>query len=208
MLSLGLVFFLSVSVFSESVRETETWMPLNGSQTVALSAHVDDQESSGNSNGSDFGFTDDYDDTLYDDEDEDVFSGSGDEDDSASPDDDASPSVQPGVRDNNLPEQQRPLRPTLDELEIISNSNEIPSLSKEGVDEHPSNVLMSHANDDSVFNKTEVLAALIAGGAVGLLLAVLLVLLLVYRMKKKDEGSYEVGKKPIYIKAPTTEIYA
>ena len=53
-----------------------------------------------------------------------------------------------------------------------------------------------------------VLPALIAGGAVGLIFAVLLILLLIYRMKKKDEGSYDLGKKPIYKKAPTTEIYA
>ena len=53
-----------------------------------------------------------------------------------------------------------------------------------------------------------VFSALIAGGAVGLMFAVLLILLLIYRMKKKDEGSYDLGKKPIYKKAPTTEIYA
>lgn len=52
------------------------------------------------------------------------------------------------------------------------------------------------------------LPALIAGGAVGLLFAVFLILLLVYRMKKKDEGSYDLGKKPIYKKAPTNEFYA
>lgn len=50
--------------------------------------------------------------------------------------------------------------------------------------------------------------ALIAGGAVGLLFAIFLILLLVYRMKKKDEGSYDLGKKPIYKKAPTNEFYA
>lgn len=50
--------------------------------------------------------------------------------------------------------------------------------------------------------------AVIAGCAVCLMFAVLLILLLIYRMKKKDEGSYELGKKPIYKKAPTTEIYA
>lgn len=51
-------------------------------------------------------------------------------------------------------------------------------------------------------------AALIVGGVVGILFAVFLVLLLVYRMKKKDEGSYDLGKKPIYKKAPTNEFYA
>lgn len=90
---------------------------------------------------------------------------------------------------------------------------------------------MSHTAERSVFHKTEVLAggwslptpplcalwpltpplcgaALIAGGAVGLMFAVLLILLLIYRMKKKDEGSYDLGRKPIYTKAATTEIYA
>lgn len=50
--------------------------------------------------------------------------------------------------------------------------------------------------------------ALIVGGVVGVLFAVFLILLLVYRMKKKDEGSYDLGKKPIYKKAPTNEFYA
>lgn len=50
--------------------------------------------------------------------------------------------------------------------------------------------------------------ALIVGGVVGILFAVFLILLLVYRMKKKDEGSYDLGKKPIYKKAPTNEFYA
>lgn len=50
--------------------------------------------------------------------------------------------------------------------------------------------------------------ALIVGGTVGILFAVFLVLLLMYRMKKKDEGSYDLGKKPIYKKAPTNEFYA
>lgn len=52
------------------------------------------------------------------------------------------------------------------------------------------------------------LPALIAALAVGLMFAILLILFLIYRMKKKDEGSYDLSKKPIYKKAPTTEIYA
>ncbi|KPP77423.1 hypothetical protein Z043_103157 [Scleropages formosus] len=88
--------------------------------------------------------------------------------------------------------------------DFLNNGN-YPVPSKEDV---PSNVLMAHASDESIFNKTEVIAALIAGGSVGVVFAIVLVLLLVYRMKKKDEGSYDLGKKPIYKKAPTTEIYA
>ena len=57
-----------------------------------------------------------------------------------------------------------------------------------------------------------VLPALIAGGAVGLIFAVLLILLLIYRMKKKDEGSYALGVAKVppsaYQKQPPKEFYA
>ncbi|XP_035857736.1 syndecan-4 isoform X1 [Sander lucioperca] len=227
MLSLCLVLILSASVFSESqARETETWVPMKTTQTVAMSTRHGDLESSGDSpNGSDFGFTDGednkngddsdsdyYTETLYDDEDEDEydgFSGSGDGATTMSPVTESKPSVTPDVNDNNIPGAERPVRPTVNEVDIVRKSNEIPLLSNEAVlGEEQSNVLMAHAGEDSIFNKTEVLAALIAGGAVGLMFAILLILLLIYRMKKKDEGSYDLGKKPIYKKAPTTEIYA
>ncbi|XP_062445150.1 syndecan-4 [Rhea pennata] len=77
------------------------------------------------------------------------------------------------------------------------------------VEENLSNkISMASTANTSIFERTEVLTALIAGGAVGLLFAIFLILLLVYRMKKKDEGSYDLGKKPIYKKAPTNEFYA
>ncbi|XP_074534620.1 syndecan-4 isoform X2 [Halichoeres trimaculatus] len=244
MLNLCLLLILSASVFSESVRETETWMPMKTTQTAAMStSHRLEVEASGDSpNGSDFGFTDDDEDTddeLYDsdyhdelapdnyddgvseydyykeddEDDEDdydeEFSGSGDgATTTVSPQRETKTSAKPNVIDNKIPDVERPVRPTVNEVEIVQNSNEIPLLRNQGGEEHPSNVLMAHASEDSIFNKTEVLAALIAGGAVGLMFAVLLILLLIYRMKKKDEGSYDLGKKPIYKKAPTTEIYA
>ncbi|XP_069740484.1 syndecan-4 [Narcine bancroftii] len=68
--------------------------------------------------------------------------------------------------------------------------------------------MASTNNGSSMFASTEMLAAIIAGGTIGLLFAILLILLLVYRMRKKDEGSYDLSKKPIYKKAPTTEFYA
>ncbi|NWX43120.1 SDC4 protein, partial [Steatornis caripensis] len=77
------------------------------------------------------------------------------------------------------------------------------------VEEKLSNkISMASTANSSIFERTEVLTALVAGGAVGLLFAIFLILLLVYRMKKKDEGSYDLGKKPIYKKAPTNEFYA
>ncbi|XP_070768563.1 syndecan-2-like isoform X2 [Enoplosus armatus] len=65
---------------------------------------------------------------------------------------------------------------------------------------------------ENVWERTEVLAAVIACGVVGLLCAIFLLLLLTYRMKKKDEGSYDLGdiklSSTTYHKAPTKEFYA
>ncbi|KAJ0041662.1 hypothetical protein NL108_008881 [Boleophthalmus pectinirostris] len=209
MLKLFIVLILSAAVLSESVRETETWMPMKTTQKASLSSHEDLEASGDSQNGSDFGFSDDEDDDVFDPYDEE-FSGSGDGE-MVSPKPESRPSDKPFVNDNKIPDLELPVQPTVDEEEIIRKSNEIPVHRRkpDTSEEHPSNVLMSHATEDSIFNKTEVLAALIAGGAVGLMFAVLLILLLIYRMKKKDEGSYVVGgAKPIYKKAPTTEIYA
>ncbi|KAF6722502.1 Syndecan-4 [Oryzias melastigma] len=199
MFSLCLVLALAASVLSESVRETETWMPMKSTAAIGMSTHRDDLEASGDSeDGADFSFTDDEDYDSY------GFSGSGDEETPELPTAKSRPSVRPDINDNKIPELDPPVLPTINEMDVIKESNEIPGLKKS----RESNVSMSHAGEDSILNKTEVLAALIAGGAVSLLFAVLLILLLIYRMKKKDEGSYDLGKKPIYKKAPTTEIYA
>ncbi|KAM9410390.1 syndecan-4 isoform 2-T2 [Pholidichthys leucotaenia] len=213
MFTLCLVLILSSSVFSESVRETETWMPMKSTQKAAMSTHGGDLEASGDSpNGSDFGFIDDSedDDYTYDDEEYEEMSGSGDGAETVSPGSDSQPSLKPDVNDNKIPELVRPVRPTISEEEIVRNSNEIPMLGNdvEEIEDSPANVLMSHTADENIFNRTEIIAAIIVGGVVCLMFAVLLILLLIYRMKKKDEGSYDLGKKPIYKKAPTTEIYA
>ncbi|KAM6927295.1 syndecan-4 [Xenentodon cancila] len=208
MIRLCLVFMLTASVFSESVRETETWMPMKTTQTVAMSTRNGDQEASGDvPNSSDFAFRDDEDDFYEDEDDYDGFSGSGDGASTVSPGAEFRPTEKHDM--NEIPDLERPVRPTV--KEEVHSENDIPRLRNQeddSIEEMPSNVLMSHAGDDSIFNKTEVLAALIAGGVVGLMFAILLILLLIYRMKKKDEGSYDLGKKPIYKKAPTTEIYA
>lgn len=64
--------------------------------------------------------------------------------------------MQPEVDNNEIPDVEP--RPTVDQLDAIGNSNEIPSLRSDHGDELLSNVLMSHAADNNVFNKTEVLA--------------------------------------------------
>ncbi|KAG7494751.1 hypothetical protein JOB18_037004 [Solea senegalensis] len=142
-----------------------------------MATHQNRMESSG-----DFGFTDDnededdddsYDDDdnddydngyndYYDEEDEDEFSGSGDGETTVSPKQAPEPSAKPDANDNKIPEVEHPERPAVNEVEIVQNSNEIPLLRNkepaEGGEEFPSNVLMAHASDDSIFNKTEVLA--------------------------------------------------
>ncbi|XP_038601454.1 syndecan-2 [Tachyglossus aculeatus] len=93
-------------------------------------------------------------------------------------------------------------------------------IDKENIQDSESGKKMESADEDvhtekhsdNLFKRTEVLAAVIAGGVIGFLFAIFLILLLVYRMRKKDEGSYDLGeRKPssaAYQKAPTKEFYA
>ncbi|NXJ48164.1 SDC4 protein, partial [Spizaetus tyrannus] len=113
----------------------------------------------------------------------------------------------PSVSDNYIPGDTE--RKIEGEKKNTMVDNEIIPDKAVPVEENLSNkISMASTANSSIFERTEVLTALIAGGAVGLLFAVFLILLLVYRMKKKDEGSYDLGKKPIYKKAPTNEFYA
>ncbi|AWP21408.1 putative syndecan-2-A-like [Scophthalmus maximus] len=84
----------------------------------------------------------------------------------------------------------------------MTSTTSVPGSPQEAVEVHTENL----------FQRTEVLAAVIAGGVIGFLFAIFLILLLVYRMRKKDEGSYDLGeRKPsgaAYQKAPTKEFYA
>uniref|UniRef100_A0A8C9GEL4 Syndecan n=1 Tax=Pavo cristatus TaxID=9049 RepID=A0A8C9GEL4_PAVCR len=113
----------------------------------------------------------------------------------------------PAISDNYIPGDIE--RKIEGEEKNTMLDNEIIPDKASSVEENLSNkISMASTATSSIFERTEVLTALIAGGAVGLLFAVFLILLLVYRMKKKDEGSYDLGKKPIYKKAPTNEFYA
>ncbi|CAG9855413.1 unnamed protein product [Phyllotreta striolata] len=49
-------------------------------------------------------------------------------------------------------------------------------------------------DDRPFFGKPDILAAVIGGAVVGLLCAILVVMFIVYRMRKKDEGSYALGE--------------
>ncbi|XP_033894460.3 syndecan-4-like isoform X3 [Acipenser ruthenus] len=216
-----LVLFFLASVYTESqVRETETWVPSD-----QKSGEDVDVSSGDFPNSSDFGFMNKDELDTYDDEDDEddedyEVSGSGDEDDDEEEEEevvienpkdynDVVSKSQPDLNSNRIPEDERTVskKNEVDEKELVSQ-NEVGVRSKAPRDDVDTNVLMASTSNESMFQRTEVLAALIAGGAVGLVFAVLLVLLLIYRMKKKDEGSYELAKKPIYTKAPTAEIYA
>ncbi|XP_049826458.1 syndecan isoform X2 [Aethina tumida] len=56
----------------------------------------------------------------------------------------------------------------------------------------------------SFFAQPGILAAVIGGAVVGLLCAILVVMFIVYRMRKKDEGSYALGEPK---QSPTQNSY-
>uniref|UniRef100_A0ACB8F6C0 Uncharacterized protein n=1 Tax=Sphaerodactylus townsendi TaxID=933632 RepID=A0ACB8F6C0_9SAUR len=175
--------------FKDEVRETETMDPQLFPEEFASGDLPDDEDSRP--------------DFTIDQESDIESSGSGDDADlevassvPAHPDDNSIPEIKKDSKDNGDPHMV--------DNEIIVPNKAVPP---EGEDVS-NKISMASTATGSIFERTEVLAALIAGGAVGLLFAIFLVLLLVYRMKKKDEGSYDLGKKPIYKKAPTNEFYA
>ncbi|XP_030635345.1 syndecan-4 [Chanos chanos] len=205
MRTLYLVLFLFAAVYAESARETETW----------VSTDQYDQESSGDFSFGETDTTDDEDlDPNDDDDDDDDYndyddmSGSGD-DSAIESNSELVPPFKPDLTDNRIPEDpimpKHDLKPDDSDL-VQKNEVGLAKDLKHGM--QSPNVQMAVAGSENIFNKTEVLAAVIAGCVVGVLFAAMLILFLVYRMKKKDEGSYDLGKKPIYKKAPTAEIYA
>ncbi|CAH1378318.1 hypothetical protein MTP99_019670 [Tenebrio molitor] len=72
---------------------------------------------------------------------------------------------------------------------------------------HPE-VIMNRKPEDRhtpFFAQPGILAAVIGGAVVGLLCAILVVMFIVYRMRKKDEGSYALGEPK---QSPTTTSYS
>ncbi|XP_015260722.1 PREDICTED: syndecan-2-like [Cyprinodon variegatus] len=110
------------------------------------------------------------------------------------------PSVEPGV-EGKAAKTEDPLPATEDQNQLTSSTRS-PGSALETVE----------VRTETLFQRTEVLAAVIAGGVIGFLFAIFLILLLVYRMRKKDEGSYDLGERKAsgaaYQKAPTKEFYA
>ncbi|XP_070600822.1 syndecan-4 [Erythrolamprus reginae] len=186
---------LAVSAAAESVRETEIMDPKLNIEEFASGDLPDDEDARS--------------DLAIDYEEEDEFSGSGDEEGYTDMEDKLVSTTNSTMdsMDNSIPDSKKDAK---DEVEpaVIDNEIIVPKKSSPEGEDLSNKVSMASTANGSIFERTEVLAALIAGGAVGLLFAVFLILLLIYRMKKKDEGSYDLGKKPIYKKAPTNEFYA
>lgn len=110
------------------------------------------------------------------------------------------------------------------EISGPSTSTRVPGRSgDEGAEDDDGNSLSNHVGvlqrkqDDrpsSFFAQPGILAAVIGGAVVGLLCAILLVMFIVYRMRKKDEGSYaldEPKRSPTvnsYMRSSNKEFYA
>jgi len=81
-------------------------------------------------------------------------------------------------------------------------------------DEPPPTFKSSRSKLLAIISKPGILAGIVGGAIIGILTAVLLIMFIVYRMRKKDEGSYalEETKKPLnaydYRNCPTKEFYA
>lgn len=179
----------------ESIRETEVIDPQDLLEGRFFSGALPDDEDAG---------------VFEQDSDDFELSGSGDLDDTEGPRT-FPEAIQPLVPlDNHIPENARPGIHVPSDPKELEENEVIPKRGPSDVGDDVSNKvsMSSTAHGSNIFERTEVLAALIVGGVVGILFAVFLILLLVYRMKKKDEGSYDLGKKPIYKKAPTNEFYA
>ncbi|XP_004444436.2 syndecan isoform X6 [Drosophila pseudoobscura] len=94
------------------------------------------------------------------------------------------------------------------ELDPNTNVNSQPSDTKP-VDHRPNgNEVVIMSEDDrtsSFFSQPGILAAVIGGAVVGLLCAILVVMFIVYRMRKKDEGSYALDEPK---RSPANNSYA
>ncbi|KAK4313556.1 hypothetical protein Pmani_015104 [Petrolisthes manimaculis] len=83
-----------------------------------------------------------------------------------------------------------------------------PTLTDKGEMEGAGTFQISSRADDqqvSIFAQPGILAAFIGGAVVGLLCAILLVMFIVYRMRKKDEGSYPLDEPK---RMPLTSSYS
>lgn len=89
---------------------------------------------------------------------------------------------------NNPPPQNIP--DTTERKEILTRVISEGTTEDSGVEMNPK----AEERPTSFFSQPGILAAVIGGAVVGLLCAILVVMFIVYRMRKKDEGSYALGE--------------
>lgn len=92
---------------------------------------------------------------------------------------------------NNQPPPQPKIPEIVDRTENINTRIRIEETTED------SGVIMNKKGEDrptSFFAQPGILAAVVGGAVVGLLCAILVVMFIVYRMRKKDEGSYALGE--------------
>ncbi|XP_076361774.1 uncharacterized protein LOC143252868 isoform X2 [Tachypleus tridentatus] len=121
--------------------------------------------------------------------------------------------------ENRIPEIQKPVT-TKTEVEPRQPDNIFPgpAMEESPEDNNKDNEIhiMGQKQEErpsSFFAQPGILASVIGGAVVGLLCAILLVMFIVYRMRKKDEGSYIVGdnrgvKDSSYGRTNSKEIFA
>ncbi|KAG7160446.1 Syndecan-like [Homarus americanus] len=95
-------------------------------------------------------------------------------------------------------------RPTVEELPPTTPP---PTLTDNSDMDSPIQIHTTKTDDRqvSIFAQPGILAAFIGGAVVGLLCAILLVMFIVYRMRKKDEGSYPLDEPK---RMPLTSSYS
>lgn len=189
--ALMLLVLLVSAAAAESIRETET-MDRRGFYDDFSGDFEDDDEDVNES--TDYTTSPDYNEA------DDDSSGSGDSDE-YDPTFDMETTVTLG---NKIPEDDIARKRPED---FDTNDNEIVPINLVPKDLEPSNeISMASTGNAGFFSRKEVVVALVAGTVVGLVFAVLIIVLLVMRLQKKDVNNCDSVKKPIYKKAPTIEV--
>ncbi|KAG9473977.1 syndecan 4-B-like [Eleutherodactylus coqui] len=189
LLALFLLGALLGAVAAESIRETELMDPNVVIEDLIEASGSDDEDI----------YTD-----YYDEEDSDSSesSGSGDSDDETDVDLDFTDDTPTTTLGNHIEDG---VRRTDSNNEVAQNNNDIEIIRKIVHDETSNEISMA-STSHGFFSRTEVVIAVVAGGLVGLVFAIIIVLVVMrVRKNKKGDLAYDAVKKPIYKKAPTIE---
>ncbi|XP_044153807.1 syndecan 4-B-like [Bufo gargarizans] len=190
-LVLFLVGCLLSAAVAESIRETELMDPHTMIGGLLEASGADDEDI----------YTDNYDDE--DSDDYEGSSGSGDIDEESEDDLESTISTPTVTLGNKILEDD--VRKVKDQNEVVQINNDIEVL-KETIPDDQSNQISMASTSHGFFSRTEVVIAVVAGGLVGLVFAIIIVLLIMrVRKNKKGDIAYDTVKKPIYKKAPTIE---